>query len=235
MRINMRSHRFVVGLALASVCGAVTFSATDAHALPNWLVNGSELKVNKRVFIVTHTTAKLAVPALNIEFQCAFASSTLVKSGLELIGGSGEARGAAEFFSCNAFQISNGALQKNCKPGDPITTATRIKLILHNSKNYILVSPEFGSSKITTITLPELCALAETSDITGSMVGECGSLSGGAFVGEDCNVARVAHLLRAASTELFSTDKLKFGENAATAGGFVSVELQSGESWAGHV
>ncbi len=149
------------------------------------------------------------------------------------------------------FQISTGTEQKNCKPKEPILAGGRALIKLYALTkggvllNVILFEQE-GTKPFTTVTLPELCSLAETSDVTGSLVAECGILDAGAFVQEDCNKERVLHLLQApAQTGWFESDlkgghvevqdKLKFGENAATLDGIADVELESKKTWAGHI
>ncbi len=217
-----------LGLALLALCGLMAAMAASAQA--NWLENGAELTANKNVTAKAHTTGKLLVSSLNFEIRC----TTVKGEGLKVVAKSGTAEGKVAFSGCTAFQISDGKEQKNCKPSEPITAGGKALLVLHNAKNYVLFEPETGKP-FTTITLSELCALAETSDVTGSLVAECGTLSGGVFAGEDCNVARAEHLLQPAPAALFTGDKLAFGENAATLQGIAAVELESKNSWAGHI
>ena len=113
--------------------------------------------------------------------------------------------------------------------------------------NVVLFEQTNEKTPFATIKLSESCALAFTSNVTGSVVAECGKLEPvNTFVQVDCGVSSVAHLLQApAQTTWWESngagghkaveDKLKFGANAATLGGIASVELESGITWAGHV
>ncbi len=243
-KLEMSRRLRTLGLTVLALCGLTAVMAVSAQA--NWLENGVEVAANKNVVIKAHTTSKLVVKALNLELRC----TTLKSEGLKIIGKSATGEGKVAFSGCSAFQISDGKEQKNCKPSEPIVAGgraliVRLATIMGNAaslRNFILLEPEAGKP-FTTITLPELCALAETSDVTGSLVTECGALSGGVFVGEDCNVSRVEHLIRQTSAGLWKgathTEKaeheLCFGENKAILDGFGAVELESKITWAGHV
>jgi hypothetical protein len=224
-----------LGLSLLAIAGLMAFMAAGAQA--NWLVEGVELKANETVSVATHVEGKLAVPAKNIEFRC----STIGAEGLKLLASSEKAEGKVKFTGCTAFQISNGAEQKNCKPKEPIVAGGFALIILHpatSGQNYILFSPPKEGEKtlpFATIEVSELCALTETSPVTGSLVAECLT---SALAHEDCNTSEVTHLIQPASTELFPSDTLKFGASAATLKGVAAVKLSGAnlnKKWAGHV
>jgi hypothetical protein len=225
-----------LGLSVIAALSLMAFMAAGAQA--NWLVEGVELKANETVSVAAHTEGKLAVPAKNIEFRC----TTIGAEGLKLVASSEKAEGKVKFTGCTAFQISTGTAQANCKPKEPITAGGFALIILHtNGQNYILFSPETGKP-FTTVELPELCALAETSPVTGSLVAECGKLAEVekklVFSHLDCNTSEVTHLIQPASASLFEADKLKFGANPATLAGIAAVKLSGAnvnKAWAGHV
>ncbi len=234
-----------LGLCLLALCGLTAIMAASAQA--NWLEKAKEIHVNLKVVAATHEAAKLLVKSLNLEIRC----TTLAASDILLLALKTIATGFAEFSGCTSFQISDGKEQKNCKPSEPIVAGGRALIQLYALTkggallNVILFEQE-GTKPFTTITLPELCALAETSDVTGSLVAECGILDAGAFVQEDCKTERVLHLLRAPDQAgWFETDlkgghvevkdEIKFGENKAVLDGIADVELSTKEVWGGHV
>ncbi len=232
----------VLALALLALCSLTALMATSAQA--NWLESGAEVMSNKNVLLKAHTTTKLVVSSLNFEIRC----TTLKAEGAKIVAKSTVGEGKVAFSGCTAFQISTGTEQKNCKPSEPIKAGGKSLIVILATKFgdasslrvFLLLEPEAGKP-FTTIVLPELCALAETSEVTGSLVAECGSLSGGVFVGENCNVARVEHLQRQAPAGLWrgathteqAEHELCFGENKAKLEGILADELESKNSWAG--
>lgn len=237
----------VFALGLLALCGLTALMAASASA--NWLEDGKEIHVNLKVVGQAHTTAELEVPSLKLEFRC----TTVTPDDVLLLPLSTTALGKVNFSGCSAWSPEGlkGTEQKNCKPTEPIKAGgvALIKLLAKTKggalKNYILFEPEPGEA-FTTIVLPALCALAETSKVTGSTVAECGTLDAEKkFVSEDCNVERVQHLIQAGPTVWFESDgagghkevidDLKFGTNLAFVLGIASVELESGKPWCGHV
>jgi hypothetical protein len=235
-----------LGLTVLALCGLTALMATSAQA--NWLENGVETTVNKVVKAKAHLAGKLVISSLNFEIRC----PTLEAEGLEIVHNSKEATGKVKFTGCKGFQISTGTVQGNCTPEttggvkEVVTAAGKaldVKLATVSGgtlKEYILF--EENGAAFSTIKLPALCALAETSNVTGSLVAECGELVSEKFVAENCSVAQKVHLLQAATPTVFFKgtgdtekveDKLKFGANAATLAGIAAVELASGNSWSG--
>ncbi len=239
--MNRRLKAF--GLCLLALCGLTALMATSAQA--NWLVGGAELTTeNKNVLAKAHTTGKLIVSSLNFEIRC----TTVEGKGLKIVKSSTKGEGKAAFSGCTAFQISDGKEQKNCKPKEPILAGGIVLLKPYALAkgaplfSIVLFEPETEGGKFTTVELPELCALAETSDVTGTVAAACGQLKESKFASEDCNVASVSHLLLPVVTlwlgkndEVQVKEKMKFGENEATLEGIAAVELESKESWAGDV
>ena len=224
-----------LALTALALCSLTAMMASSAQA--TWLVGAGELVSGLRGIWTRgpHTPIKLVISARNIEVRCEAASA----GSSSILGSTNKAVAEASisplFWECETFALSSGALQSKCTPeNQPITVGGRALVILHNSKNYVLFEPGLGQP-FTTIEFPETCALTETSNVTGSLVAECGTLSFAAFKGEDCAVKRKEHLLRAAPASLFEADKLKFGANAATLEGIGAVELLTEEEWAGHV
>jgi hypothetical protein len=201
-----------------------------AVAQANWLVEGVELKANETASVSTHTETKLAVPAKNIEFRC----TTVASEGLKLLASSANAEGKIKFTGCTAFQISTGTVQKNCKPIEPIVAGMQVLSILHNSRVYWLWHG-FKGVPITTIEVSELCALMETSTVTGSLVTECLT---SALASASCSLSEITHLVQPAPAPLFPSDVIHVGLSDATLGGVDAVKLSganAGKNWAGHV
>jgi hypothetical protein len=239
----------VLGLSLVAVLGLMAFLSAGAQA--NWLVETVELKANEAVAAKAHTTGILTVEKKNLEIQC----TTLAGSGLKLLASSATAEGKVNFSGCKTFSpIKSGKEVAKCNPiNQPISAGGKALIILHpteKGKNYILFEPATVGGKFTTIEFSGECALTETSDITGTLVAECGQLKetkltvegkeviDKEFAGEDCNVEAASHLLQTAPEALFTGDVLKFGANVAKLGGIASVELEGankGKKWAGHV
>jgi hypothetical protein len=235
----------LLGLCMLALCGLTALMAAGAQG--NWLENGVETTVNKNVLVKAHTTLTFSVPALNIEFRC----TTLKQEGLKLVAKSATAEGKVAFSGCTSF--SKGVEVPKCAPENQPIVAGGLALVklLALTQNGVLLNvllyEQKGIEKFTTIKLSPTCALSETSNITGSVVFECGKLEPvNTFVQVDCGVSSVAHLLQAPAQTIWwesngagghksVEDKLKFGANAATVGGIASDELESGNSWAGHV
>lgn len=237
-----------LGLTVLALCGLTALMATSAQA--NWLEGaGVEVMANKNVLAKAHTTGKLIVEKLNFEIRC----PTLEPEGLKIVGKSTTAEGKVKFSGCKGFEKSTGTEQKNCEPltgtEKGVIKAGGLALVVKLAKvkagtlqTYILFEPVTGKA-FTTVELPEACALTQTSEVKGSLVAECGLLNGSSvFVGEDCNITRVTHLLQpSAVLTLFNGTKdetpvediLLFGKNTATLQGIASVELESKVTWAG--
>lgn len=229
------------GLTIVAAFGLMAFMAVGAQA--NWLylegTTAVELTKNELVKVAKHTEdGTLEIEGINASVLC----KKIEGEDLLLVPGNATtatATGSVAFSECVTLEKKSGLEQPKCTPeNQPIKAAGKAKIVLHtNGQNYVLFEPEEGKP-FTTIKFPETCALIETSNVTGSLVAECGELSGGAFVQEDCKNHQVSHLLQQASTELFTSDELKFGSHKASIKGIVSVEL-AGEhakaSWSGEV
>ena len=220
------------GLSFLAVLGLMAFVAAGAQA--NWEVEGKELTTNETVKVEQVSVAKLVVSAKNIEFQCAKVAQ---ETGLKLVAKSGTAEGKVKFSSCKAFSPpGSGTESKNCNPKEPIVAGGKALLKLHNGQSYVLFEPPTEGGKFTTVEVGELCALTETSDVTGETVFECGELNSGLWLHEDCATSKISHDVRPASASLFPTEKLSFGKSEATLAGDALVELNGtniGKSWAG--
>lgn len=213
----------VFGLSILAVLGLMAFMAGGAQA--NWLIEtaGKELKENASVEVTQVGTGKLIVEKKNIEFQC----STLTSKELKLVASSAKGEGSVEFSGCKAFSPpGSGKESKNCNPiNQPIKASGLVLVVLHEGKNYLLFE-ENGATPFATVKVGELCALVETSNVTGDLTAECGDLEGTpvAWVFLDCSNMAVLHLIRPAPAALFP-NKLKFGANEAKLEGEASVIL----------
>ena len=214
---------------MIAALGLMAFMAAGAQA--NWKVEAKELTANEEVKVSTHKEFNLLL-SNGIEIRCA----SIQGEDLLLAGKSSEATGKVAFGSCHTFL--KGTAESACDPiNQPIKAAGKANLILSSSKNYVLFSPEAGKP-FTTIEFSVFCALLETDEVTGNLVAECGLLSAGVFVGEDCANHQVSHLLQQAPAASFPKDVLKFGDLSATLDGIAAAELggtHAGKSWSGTV
>ncbi|HKT83444.1 MAG TPA: hypothetical protein VJQ84_06365, partial [Solirubrobacterales bacterium] len=207
-------------LCCLALCSLGAIVAPAAHA--NWLVEGATLAHDEPLAISAHTTHKLIVEKKNLEIQC----TTVKSSGFKLVASSGTAEGIMSFTGCTTFSPpGSGKVSTNCKPKEPLSDGMKVLVILHSGKNYLLSEPATSGGKFMAIEFSELCALTETSDLTGEEVLECGKLEpAGVFVGEDCNVSRATHLMRYAPEALFEGN-LQFGPSLAKSDGIFAVSL----------
>jgi hypothetical protein len=179
----------------------MAFSVSAASAL--WLENGAAIASNKLVELATHTEGTFLVEKeTNLEILC----STAAGEDFLLLSGTTEAKGGVNFSGCKVWQ--NGKdISTNCKPVEPIKASTKAKLILHNSKNYILFEPTVAGGNFTQIKFNAPCALPEINNVKGSLVTECLTAS---LVAADCATEEKVHLLQP-NEALFTGDKLTYG------------------------
>jgi hypothetical protein len=229
-----------LGLSFLAALGLMAFMAAGAQA--NWLVlsAGTQLESNENVTVKTHEDLefKLLVAAQALEILCL----TVESDGLKLKGLSALAEGAVNFRKCKTWQVVKGVNteQKGCVPNEPILAGGKGKVVLHNSLNWALLEPTAVGGAFTTIVFnPATCALAEENEVTGSLLSECGHLTGGAFVAEDCATLALTHLLRAAANQALLSDGLFFGANGAVLDGIAAASLagpnESDAVWGGHI
>lgn len=226
-----------LGRSFVVLCGLISVTAPAAQA--QWLVGGAELKTNETVAVnaFPKVSNSLTVEKLNIEIQC----TTLSSTNLELFASSTKGEGDLDFSGCTTFSpIKSGKEQAPCKPKEPIKAGGRWHLILHNGIGYILVEPRTGlKGVLATVGFQESCALAESSELTGELVFECGHLNPPlTWLGLDCLIKEVSHLIRLASEELFTEAPLKFGSNPAKMTVVAELSLSGenkGKEWCGHI
>jgi hypothetical protein len=236
----------LLGLCMLALCGLTAFMAASAQG--NWLENGVAITVKKPLKLKAHTPVNYLIPALNFEIKC----TTLEAKEMQLLVGTSTtatAEGKVALSGCAGF--SKGVEQKNCKPeNQPIVLGGLwlVKLLALTKGgtllNVILVEQN-GASPLATIKFSELCPLAETTNVTGSVVLECGLLEPvNTFKQEDCSSSRTVHLLQAPQQTVWFfgkedseevKDELKFGANKTTLDGIIAAELVSGNPWGGEV
>ena len=214
---------------MIAALGLMAFMAAGAQA--NWKVEAKELTANEEVKVSTHKEFNLLL-SNGIEIRCA----SIQGEDLLLAGKSSEATGKVAFGSCHTFL--KGTAESACDPiNQPIVAGVKAHLVLSSSKNYLLLEPLAGQP-FTTLEFGTKCALVETSEITGTLVFECGLLKEAKFVGEDCANHQVSHLLQQAPAASFPKDVFRFGELNASLAGIAAVELAGaleGKSWSGTV
>lgn len=189
----------VLGLLAMTIVGLMAAVTPGAQA--NWTVEGSELTANETVEISLFSPFVLSVAKINLEIKC----TTGAGENFKLTGKSGTADGKIKFSGCTTYSpIGSGKENKNCKPKEPIVFTLKSLLILHNGINYILHEATTEGGKLATIEFSELCALAETADLTGSTVLECGHLNPpNTWLILDCASEESPKLSRTVSSALF--------------------------------
>jgi hypothetical protein len=235
-----------LGLSFVAVLGLMAFMAAGASAAFLYLEESmtKTLAVDSEPVFSAHTDLTFLIPAENLKFLCQRVVSDPT-APITLLANSTVAHGHLLFKECEAFTISTNILQKNCTPSSPGTAAGEIlgtglaELILHPANNTMILFKPLASKPLFIIVLPELCVLAETSNVTGSFVTECGELKpANTFVGGNCATHRVTQLLKEIPAELRNTlgDKMKFGANEMFLDGIIAVKFGapcSNCSWGG--
>lgn len=226
-----------LGLSLVAVLGLMGLMAGSAGA--NWLVlhNGVVVEPDVTLSVKVHKEIILLVPAQNLEILCLKAESDPTAPIL-LLEKSTVGHGHIVISECTTIikkVISNG-----CKPTESLLGGGLLELILHNAKNYILLKALAGKPLFHVKFDPVKCALLELSEVTGSLVFECGKLVAGFFTFADCREHEVTHLLQQAPQALFPSDTLKFGLNTMLLDGILDTlingpALYVGDAWGGHV
>jgi hypothetical protein len=228
-RHRMRARTFALLLAVAGCLTAA--GATSAQAAPpEFKITGTTLVGLEAVQALQEGTYKFEIPNLKVLFSCTELST---ESGNIKEGGTGE--GTLAFNTCTTFL--SGSKSVLCEiQNQPVQVKYKSKLILHNSRTYVLFEPP-GGGVYTTLKFEGGCSIAETS-ISGTVVGRC--LAGAEPLGW-CEEERVKHLIEAnEETEvLFQEtglpgDSLRFGARFAKFSGSALTELSGGsigEPW----
>lgn len=218
MRKTMRSLK-VLGVSVMAALGLMAFTASAAHAETELKVNGTLLKANETFTGVNQGTYLLIIPSRNLVLHCA---KRLFEGYLYLwIPRRWDIVYLYE--NCTALTLAGVSVPK-CDVAE-YTIKAEASAFLHNSKTYMLFGPEKGGV-LGEIEFGELCALTETVELTGSWVEECVEVS--------CETEAVSHKMAVASSKLFTTDALKFGEVSATLEGSAEVQLSGankGQKW----
>lgn len=248
-------HLRMLGLGLMAALSLMAFAgATQASAL--WLEEGNAIGSNlegnaKIVGLEGNTTVVhnvLEVPAKELEILCKkvkAAKDSLLLSGTVLV------KGLLEYEECENFQKK--VLSKGCKPKEPIVASVLGHLILHPTEGskltWALLEPEEGQKNFAEIDYnEETCALPD-AEVAGSVVVEClgEKYELMATTGVDyCLEELVNHLITEAPRALFLKEEpvgskkfvgdiLKYGANEAFIKGVLSVALNTGSKWSGHV
>lgn len=237
-------RRSAFGVCLVAILGLMAVTATGAQAGEEWLIEGAAAPNQTPIHAAIHplpVTLKkhivFLVPALKLEVLCSDLTSDdglLIQNTLILI--------LLLFKTCES--LVNGTSQPKCKPAEPIDLSLLGHLFLHGELKkltYILFESDKIGSPIGTITLPGTCAIAETSNLTGTFVAECLSekLETKEKTGIDYCLQEMAHhLIQQAPEKLFEKHMLKFGANQALIDGIIDLLLSGaneGRTWSGHV
>lgn len=219
MSRTMRSFK-VLGVSIMAALGLMAFTATAAHAETELKVAGKLLEANETFTGVNQGTYLLIIPSRNLILHCA---KRLFEGYVYLVI---QREWDVEYLyeNCTALRISPVASIPACDVAE-YTVKAKASAFLHNGKTYVLYEPEEGNL-LGTIEFGELCALAETSELTGSWVEECVEVS--------CETEAVSHKMAVASAKLFTSDTLIFGESSATLEGSAEVQLSGknkGQKW----
>lgn len=226
---------------LIAAVGLITLGSSQPQALAGWRVGGVELKSNESVAAEVHPLKKdkkkhhliTVLPVLG-KVLCKEFHVTVGGSGSISLTPSVNATFQIQYLGCDTYDPKENLISA-CKPKEPIKVGGKGHLILHNARNYFLFEPEAEGKAFTTIEFGELCALAETGKITGSLVAECLNTE---LEATDCATEAVHHLIQPAPAALFPSDTLKFGASAATFEGITDTWLSganTGKNWSGTV
>jgi hypothetical protein len=245
-----------LGLSFVAVLGLMAFMAAGAQAAEGkflYLVGAvtTTLAAESEPVVSAHTHGTLLIPGKNLKILCPKVASDpgapvkLLGSNLGAAGGI--AHGHLIFKECESFTISTNVLQGNCTPKSPGAAAGEIlagglaELILHPANTTLVLFKPLVVGGVTqpfvTIVLPELCALAETSNVTGELIAECGKLEpANTYVGGSCSTHRTEQLLKEIPEALRKAlgFGLKFGANEASVDGIAAVKFGApcaGCSW----
>lgn len=221
-----------LGLSFLAALGLMAFMAIEAQASEkSWLISGADITSNQRVLLHIHTELNLKVKEeTNLEILCKIIIGGFPISPT-LIAGTTEGSGQVNFEACKTWQ--GGKESVNCKPFQPVLSNGKARLILHESKNYLLIEPTTKGGKLAVIEFKPPCALPESNNVKGSLVLECLKESNLAAI--DCKQEETWHLFKQANAALFSGDALLYGTKAAVLEGIAKSILEIGSSWAGHV
>jgi hypothetical protein len=226
----------IAAVKFGAPCAGCSWGGDAAQARFLYLEGGGvteSLVVDSAPAFSLDESGTLLIPNKNLKISCQKTTSD-PKAPVKFLGETNVARGHLIFTECESFDMKTSTLQKNCTPKSVGAAAGEIlaggfaELILHPASNTIvLVRPLIGKA-FTTIELPELCALSETSNVTGEIIVECGELKPEkTYVAGGCSTLRAAQLLREVS-EALRTElgyKLKFGANEAFLDGISSVQF----------
>ncbi len=231
--MSYSKHTFrAFGLCLAAALSLVAFFAISAQA-QELRILGAKAGASESVGGEAVTEGLLLVPAQELIIHCA---KFAVNEGTALVDGT--IHGTIAFSGCTTLQ--KNVLVPGCKPAEPISAKGLSLLILHNSKNYVLIEPSKNAKgefePFTTIKFnEETCGLPPANKVTGSVVVECLTA---AKASGNCSEELVKHEITPAPAALFPGDKLSFGLNPATLDGVASAFLTGGKAgckWSGVV
>lgn len=205
--LNCRLRTIAQCLTIIVALSAV--AATDAQALPNWmlpptespgpgLVVGVEAKVEKALELLS----KVGTSSVGISCE----KLTLDKGLLET-----EGKSSATLLFTGCQTLLNGKSTGSCKPAEPITSKVKGLLVLHESVAHERIEPTEGKA-FTAIKLGTECAIGEEFTVKGVFYAK--ETSGKLEVAEEAHSFSEGPLT-----------SLSFGLNPATIDGSASLSL----------
>ncbi len=195
---------FIATIAVAS------YAANRAQALPGWMIPASE-EPGPGVVVEVEAKAEKALVLLSksgatpIQISC---EKLVLDKGL--LEAEGKSSGTVLASSCQF--LANGKVIAVCKPAEPITAKVKGQLLLHEGVAYDRFEPVEGKT-FTTVKLGPECAFGEEVEVSG------------VFYAKD-NSGKLEAQEEAHTLVEGSLTALKYGGNAATIDGSVSLSLK---------
>jgi hypothetical protein len=200
-----------LAISLSALVVASAFASTAQAS--EWEIEGatlSELELKEEKISGSGGPITLSVPSLGIQVKCLKATAT----GTIFSGGTDQL--STSLAEC-ATEMKEKVIPA-CKVTEPVVAKTKSQPINVKGSFFDKFEAE-GKGAIATLFFPEICALAETSNLLGSFAAKVP-------LGEQ--VERQLELTAGAETAL------KFGANAASLAGSLSLKLsgaKAGKEW----
>jgi hypothetical protein len=179
-----------------------------------WYVCGA--KVTSKLAIKAQATSDTKIELLTTSggAEVGISCEKVEITSAELEAG-GKANGTAKVTGCSTFL--NGKLSELCKPIEPIEMSGTAEIVKHEGTTYIKATGASGVFTTLTFVDSEECSLPEEVSLTGTI-----------WI-EDCEAQleteALVHLLQEGKAPAEALGGVKFGKNAATIDGSLSVEV----------
>ncbi len=234
------SDKLMYGESAATLEGSVWAKLTGALAGEPWGIEpypteniyevlGKPIAETAEATVEPDSLGVLKVSAINLELDC-----TKIDTGEGKLLVTGSSDVVLSLLECKVYQLSPLTLLSECEVypttadrtagtnKGTITVKALLKVIAHEGKQYLLAEPLGGAGTLFTKIFYKNCPGSASADVKGSLVLEL------------TETTAVKQLVQPASAALFASDKLMYGESAATLEGSVWAKLTgalAGEPW----